>query len=61
MYLSTAHFSKFFNTVNNSLKIRLTYPKKMKEILKKKEHYITINNKLDEIKRVIDEKTSKKT
>ena len=59
MYLSTAHFSKFFNTVSNSLKIRLAYPKKMKEILKKKEHYLTINNELDEIKRVIDERTSK--
>ena len=59
VYLSTAHFSKFFNTVSNSLKIRLAYPKKMKEILKKKEHYLTINNELDEIKRVIDERTSK--
>jgi threonine synthase len=58
VYLSTAHFSKFISTVSNSLKIRLIYPQKMKEILKKKEHYITVNNKLDEIKRVIDEKTS---
>ena len=33
MYLSTAHFSKFLQTVSNSLKIRLTYPQKMKEIL----------------------------
>ena len=59
VYLSTAHFSKFFNTVNNSLKISLTYPKKMKEILKKKEYYLTINNEIDEIKRVIDEKILK--
>jgi len=59
VYLSTAHFSKFFNTVSNSLEISLTYPKKMKEILKKKEQYLKINNKIDEIKRVIDEKTSK--
>ena len=59
VYLSTAHFSKFFSTVSNSLKIRLTYPQKMKEILKKKEHYLSINNKIDEIKRVIDERTPK--
>jgi hypothetical protein len=31
----------------------------MREILKKKEHYLTINNELDEIKRVIDERTLK--
>ena len=38
VYLSTAHFSKFLSTVSDSLKIRLTYPQKMKVILKKKEH-----------------------
>ena len=31
----------------------------MKEILKKKEYYLTINNEIDEIKRVIDEKILK--
>ena len=35
VYLSTAHFSKFFNTVNDSLKFP-DISKKMKEILKKK-------------------------
>ena len=59
VYLSTAHFSKFFSIVSDSLKIRLTYPQKMKQILKKKEHYLIINNEIDEIKRVIDERTSK--
>ena len=57
VYLSTAHFSKFIKTVRNSLKIRLTYPQEMREILKKKEHCLTISNEIDEIKRVIDEKT----
>ena len=59
VYLSTAHFSKFFSTVSNSLKDSSNISQKMKEILKKKEHYLTINNELDEIKKVIDEKTSK--
>ncbi len=59
VYLSTAHFSKFLDTVNDSLKICLTYPPKMKEILKKQEQYLTIDNEVEEIKRVIDEKTSK--
>ena len=58
VYLSTAHFSKFFDTVSNSLKIRLVYPKKMKKILEKKESFLTISNEIDEIKKVIDDKTS---
>ena len=59
VYLSTAHFSKFFNTVSDSLKINLIYPQKLKEILEKKEQYLIISNQVDEIKKVIDEKTSK--
>ena len=59
IYLSTAHFSKFFNTVSNALNIRLKYPQKMKEILRKKEQYLTINNEIKEIKKVIDEKVKK--
>ena len=56
VYLSTAHFSKFFNTVSDSLKINLIYPQKLKEILEKKEQYLIISNQVDEIKKVIDEK-----
>ena len=60
VYLSTAHFQSFLIQLSNSLKIRLTYPQKMKEILKKKEHYLTIGNEIEEIKRVIDEKKHQK-
>ena len=35
VYLATAHYAKFIETVKDSIKNEITYPKQLKSILKK--------------------------
>ena len=56
IYLSTAHYSKFFDTVNDNIDKNIFYPDKLKNILKKKEKYICIKNDLADLENVIKKK-----
>ncbi len=54
VYLATAHYSKFMETVEDSIKKKLNYPDKLKKILKKDEEFLLINNSLNELESLVD-------
>jgi threonine synthase len=53
VYLSTAHHGKFIDTVNDSLKENIKPPKKLMDILKKKEYYEILENDLVDVEKYI--------
>tara|TARA_Y100000589_G_C27039077_1_gene582349 strand:- start:428 stop:1006 length:579 start_codon:yes stop_codon:yes gene_type:complete len=53
IYLATAHYAKFINTVKDSIKKEVNYPKKLKSVLKKKEKFQLIENDLKELEDII--------
>ena len=53
IYLATAHYSKFIKTVKESVKKKVDYPVKLKEILKKKEKFEIIENDIDQLDKLI--------
>ena len=55
VYLATAHYAKFIETVRGSIKKNLDYPKPLKSILKKKEKFLLIENDIKELKRIISD------
>lgn len=50
VYLATAHYGKFLDTINLSLCKKIKYPVKLEKLTKKKEKYYEIDNKLEEFK-----------
>ena len=54
VYLATAHYSKFMETVEDSIKKKLNYPDKLKKIFKKDEEFLLINNSLNELESLVD-------
>ena len=54
IYLATAHYSKFLDTVEKSVKKKIEYPHKLRAILNKKENFIKMKNDLKELGNVID-------
>ncbi len=58
IYLATAHYSKFLDTVEKSVKKKLEYPQKLKKILNKKENFIKMKNDLRELGKLIDKFSS---
>jgi len=55
VYLATAHYAKFIETVRDSIKKDLNYPKPLKSILKKKEKFLSIENDIKELERIISD------
>lgn len=53
VYLATAHYGKFINTVNNSLEKDIKPPKKLSDTLKKKEYYDILENNMLEVEKYI--------
>ena len=53
IYLATAHYSKFIKTVKESVKKKVDYPDKLKQILKKKEKFEIIENDIDQLDKLI--------
>ena len=53
IYLSTAHFSKFIDTVSKATSKKLKYPSKLKKILKKREEFLTIKNNIKDLQKII--------
>ena len=53
IYLSTAHFSKFLDTVSKAISNKLEYPSRLKKILKKKEDFLTIKNNIKDLQKII--------
>ena len=54
--LSTAHPSKFFNTVEKETNSKPELPEKLKNILTKKEHYKILSSDINIVKKYILEK-----
>ena len=50
VYLATAHYGKFLDTINLSLCKKIKYPVKLEKLTKKKEKYYEIDNKLEEFR-----------
>ena len=57
VYLATAHHGKFIETVKDSINKDIEYPKKLFQIIDRKETYETINNNLHELESLIDSKS----
>ncbi len=55
VYLATAHYAKFIETVKDSIKNDITYPKQLKSILKKKEKFLLIENDLKALEEIISD------
>ena len=55
VYLATAHYAKFMDTVQSSINKKLIYPKSLKSILNKKENFLLIKNDIKDLERVISE------
>ena len=55
VYLATAHYAKFMDTVQNSINKKLMYPKSLRSILNKKENFLLIKNDIKDLERVISE------
>ena len=55
VYLATAHYAKFIETVRNSVNREINYPVPLKSILNKKEKFLLINNDLKELEKIISE------
>ena len=55
IYLATAHHAKFIETVRDSIRMDINYPKPLKSILDKKEKYLLIGNTLKELEKIISE------
>ncbi len=55
IYLATAHYGKFIDTINESLNRKLELPKKLDCLRQKKEKFKVIENNLDLIENYIDE------
>ncbi len=56
IYLSTAHYGKFLETVRKAVKKNINYPEKLSKILNKKEKFEMIGNSLIELEQLIDSK-----
>ena len=55
VYLATAHYAKFMDTVQNSINKKLMYPKSLRSVLNKKENFLLIKNDIKDLERVISE------
>ena len=56
VYLSTAHYCKFINTVRESIDKKIEYSKDIKKLLNKKESFYVIENSIDQLKEFITKK-----
>ncbi len=56
IYLATAHYGKFLDTVNKSIKKNTKYPKKLENLMSKSENYSLIDNKISDLKEFILDK-----
>ena len=54
VYMATAHYSKFMDTITESIFKKLHYPSKLKKILKKKECFLTIDNDINQLEKIIE-------
>ena len=54
IYLATAHYGKFLQTVKEAINQEIDYPQSLKKLLIKKESYHQINNSIAELKSLID-------
>ena len=54
IYLATAHYGKFLQTVKKATNQEIDYPQNLKKLLIKKEKYHNINNSIEELKNLID-------
>jgi threonine synthase len=52
--MATAHYSKFMDTITESIFKKLHYPSKLKKILKKKECFLTIDNDINQLEKIIE-------
>ena len=54
VYLSTAHYAKFIDTVSKSINENISFPKPLSKILEKKEKFTVIENSLDELNSIVE-------
>ena len=57
VYLATAHYSKFIDTVNAVLSRNLSIPNKLSKVLNRKEKFKKLENDLDELKKYVIQKS----
>jgi len=53
IYLATAHYGKFINTVNRAISDKIYFPLELQKVLNKKEEFRTINNDILELEELI--------
>ena len=53
VYLATAHYAKFLNTVKKSINIKIDYPPELKDLMKKEEKFYLIGNSIRQLKELI--------
>ena len=53
IYLATAHYGKFINTVNRAIPDKIYFPLELQKVLNKKEEFKTINNDIFELEEFI--------
>ena len=53
VYLATAHHAKFIETVRDSIKKDINYPKQLESILNQKEKFLLIDNDLKELENIV--------
>ncbi len=50
IYLATAHYAKFLDTVKKAVGLKIDYPHNLKKIINQKEKFYLIDNNIDELK-----------
>ena len=53
IYLSTAHYGKFINTVKRAISEKIYFPLELQKVLNKTEEYRIINNDIIELEELI--------
>lgn len=55
VYLATAHYAKFIDTIKESLDENINLPKKLEKIIEKKEYYEILDNSLDQVDQYVQQ------
>ena len=57
IYLATAHYGKFLETVNKAISNVTQHPNELKNILEKKENFEIINNDINQLEKFLKKKS----
>ena len=54
IYLATAHYAKFLNTVNKAIKSKIKYPKRLSRLFELDENFNLIDNDIGQLQDLIE-------